>query len=99
MEYLHGQKPPRIHRDLKTANLLVDDNWTVKVADFGCSKVLKEEGRAMQPKKGKRNPIESEKDSLLAEDRVTVWHIGTLYWSAPEVLLRRAYGTPADVYR
>ena len=55
MEYLHGQKPPRIHRDLKTANLLVDDNWTVKVADFGCSKVLKEEGRAMQPKKGKKS--------------------------------------------
>jgi len=31
-----------IHRDLKSHNLLVDEEWTVKVADFGYSKVLGE---------------------------------------------------------
>eukprot|EP00300_Choanocystis_sp_HF-7_P015860 c19203_g1_i4.p2 GENE.c19203_g1_i4~~c19203_g1_i4.p2 ORF type:complete len:208 (+),score=38.85 c19203_g1_i4:427-1050(+) len=35
MAYLHGNKPPIIHRDLKSLNLLVDDNWTVKITDFG----------------------------------------------------------------
>lgn len=38
MSYLHSFQPPIIHRDLKTHNLLVDDHWNVKVADFGLSR-------------------------------------------------------------
>eukprot|EP00008_Paramoeba_atlantica_P009178 CAMPEP_0201482664 /NCGR_PEP_ID=MMETSP0151_2-20130828/6929_1 /ASSEMBLY_ACC=CAM_ASM_000257 /TAXON_ID=200890 /ORGANISM="Paramoeba atlantica, Strain 621/1 / CCAP 1560/9" /LENGTH=181 /DNA_ID=CAMNT_0047865449 /DNA_START=530 /DNA_END=1075 /DNA_ORIENTATION=+ len=38
MEYLHSQSPPVVHRDLKSLNLLVADDFTVKVADFGLSK-------------------------------------------------------------
>lgn len=37
MNYLHRRNPPIIHRDLKSSNLLVDKNWTVKVGDFGLS--------------------------------------------------------------
>eukprot|EP00656_Telonema_subtile_P039853 TRINITY_DN44935_c0_g1_i1.p1 TRINITY_DN44935_c0_g1~~TRINITY_DN44935_c0_g1_i1.p1 ORF type:complete len:327 (+),score=62.96 TRINITY_DN44935_c0_g1_i1:75-1055(+) len=36
MAYLHSQGV--LHRDLKTLNLLIDDNWCVKVADFGTSR-------------------------------------------------------------
>ena len=39
MNYLHQQKPPIIHRDLKTHNLLVDRHWQVKVCDFGLSRI------------------------------------------------------------
>lgn len=39
MEYLHNCKPMLVHRDLKSPNLLVDRDWTVKVCDFGMSKV------------------------------------------------------------
>ncbi|MCL7033660.1 hypothetical protein MKW94_027581 [Papaver nudicaule] len=38
MNYLHHRNPPIVHRDLKSTNLLVDKNWTVKVGDFGLSK-------------------------------------------------------------
>eukprot|EP01128_Nolandella_sp_AFSM9_P003185 TRINITY_DN1371_c0_g1_i2.p1 TRINITY_DN1371_c0_g1~~TRINITY_DN1371_c0_g1_i2.p1 ORF type:complete len:1233 (-),score=220.28 TRINITY_DN1371_c0_g1_i2:114-3776(-) len=41
MDYLHAQG--LIHRDLKSDNVLVDSQWTLKVADFGLSKFIKDE--------------------------------------------------------
>ncbi|KAM7263566.1 hypothetical protein ACFE04_001249 [Oxalis oulophora] len=38
MDYLHQITPPIVHRDLKSPNLLVDNNYTVKVCDFGLSR-------------------------------------------------------------
>ena len=39
MAYLHACRPPIIHRDLKSMNCLVNENWRVKVSDFGLSRV------------------------------------------------------------
>jgi hypothetical protein len=33
INYLHCLDPPIVHWDLKSPNLLVDKNWTVKVND------------------------------------------------------------------
>ncbi|KDO46099.1 hypothetical protein CISIN_1g005247mg [Citrus sinensis] len=38
MNYLHQRRPPIVHRDLKSPNLLVDSTYTVKVCDFGLSR-------------------------------------------------------------
>ncbi|CAA7018121.1 unnamed protein product [Microthlaspi erraticum] len=39
LEYLHiGCTPPMVHRDVKTANILLDENLKAKLADFGLSR-------------------------------------------------------------
>lgn len=42
MNYLHQRKI--LHRDLKAANLLIDEHGTVKIADFGVARLLDTEG-------------------------------------------------------
>ena len=39
MEYLHLNNIG--HLDIKTENLLIDKNYDIKIADFGCSKPTK----------------------------------------------------------
>lgn len=47
MEYMHGQQPPVLHRDLKGANVLLTGDMTPKLADFGLSRALENDEQTM----------------------------------------------------
>jgi len=53
MAYLHSLRPPIVHRDLKSTNLLVDKEWFTKIADFGLSKASS--GQSMNSRMGSLN--------------------------------------------
>lgn len=97
MSYLHGVAPPVIHRDLKTANLLVDHNWKVKVADFGVAKMIKDIDYMVSVlsnslvnmttvEAAKRANEEGEKSPLLHRqaEQYNTTCAGSLRWCAPE---------------
>ncbi|GAA5852405.1 hypothetical protein JCM8547_006770 [Rhodosporidiobolus lusitaniae] len=85
--YLHSNG--WIHRDLKAANLLVDEDGTVLLADFGVSSSLFPEGTARpEAKEGVTAPTLAPRKSF----------VGTPCWMAPEVVERREYDSKADIW-
>ncbi|CAH9120476.1 unnamed protein product [Cuscuta epithymum] len=81
MNYLHHLNPPLIHRDLKSSNLLVDKNWTVKVGDFGLSRLKHE--TYLTTKTGKGTPQWMAPEVLRNEpsdEKADVYSFGVILW-------------------
>ncbi|KAJ0980584.1 hypothetical protein J5N97_008839 [Dioscorea zingiberensis] len=81
MNYLHHRNPPIIHRDLKSSNLLVDKNWTVKVGDFGLSRLKNE--TYFSTKTGKGTPQWMAPEVLRNEhsdEKSDVYSYGVVLW-------------------
>ncbi|KAG2727190.1 hypothetical protein I3843_01G142600 [Carya illinoinensis] len=51
--HLHGLRPPLVHKNFKTANVLVDENFIAKVSDAGISRLLEKIEEAGQKHQGR----------------------------------------------
>ncbi|KAI5073670.1 hypothetical protein GOP47_0011683 [Adiantum capillus-veneris] len=81
MNYLHHRNPPIVHRDLKSSNLLVDKNWTVKVGDFGLSRM--KHATYLTSKSGKGTPQWMAPEVLRNEpsnEKSDVYSFGVILW-------------------
>ncbi|KAF8093271.1 hypothetical protein N665_0385s0019 [Sinapis alba] len=81
MNYLHCCSPPIVHRDLKSSNLLVDRNLTVKVGDFGLSRVKHE--TYLTTKSGKGTPQWMAPEVLRnesADEKSDIYSFGVVLW-------------------
>ncbi|KAG2621889.1 hypothetical protein PVAP13_3NG300100 [Panicum virgatum] len=53
LEYIHEHTVPvYIHRDIKSANILIDKNYRAKVADFGLTKLIEVGNTSLPPTHG-----------------------------------------------
>lgn len=80
MAYLHSGNPPVLHRDLKSANLLLDESYTAKVCDFGLSR-LKAQARSMT---GNCGTVQWMAPEVLAnqkyDEKADVFSYGIILW-------------------
>ncbi|KLO13533.1 Pkinase-domain-containing protein [Schizopora paradoxa] len=85
LSYLHDRDI--IHRDIKGANILVDNKGGIKISDFGISKKVEEiPSPLLVPQalaKGGRN-----RESFK----------GTVFWMAPEAVQQKSYTRKADIW-
>jgi hypothetical protein len=96
LNFLHTLTPPRIHRDVKSANLLVSGKWVVKVADFGLGRQIVPQH--MQHSKNFPSKRSSILNPLLGTTNNFTHKVGTAKWRAPELSTTEDYGTSIDVY-
>ncbi|EHA50924.1 STE/STE11 protein kinase [Pyricularia oryzae 70-15] len=80
LSYLHEREI--IHRDIKGANILVDNKGTIKISDFGISKKIEATNLLNGANNNKHRP------SLQ----------GSVFWMAPEVVKQTSYTRKADIW-
>jgi serine/threonine protein kinase len=98
MSWLHGSEPKIIHHDLKPSNLLVGENNSIKICDFGLSVSVSDSnpitspyfiGTNVSPQRLKYADSKLRNESFVGSD----------LYMAPEIYRTQEFDETIDVYR
>ena len=90
IEYMHSRNNTILHRDIKSSNILLDDNLHCKLCDFGMSKYYDIE------KKIKTQNEEGNNNNMTTNYQTNSQ--STLFWMSPEYLCDGIINEKSDIY-
>uniref|UniRef100_A0A7S4L6L4 Protein kinase domain-containing protein n=2 Tax=Paramoeba aestuarina TaxID=180227 RepID=A0A7S4L6L4_9EUKA len=94
LQALHGWVPSIVHRDMKSQNILVTQNYQLKIADFGTARF------AVQDKEREcrgTSPTQGKKKGYRRYDTFTQVR-GTYSYMSPEIRFRQPVTVKSDIY-
>ena len=89
VEYMHTRLHTILHRDIKSSNILLDDNFHCKLSDFGMSKYYYND---------KDVKIKNEESNNNMNTNYQTNSQSTLFWMSPEYLCDGIINEKSDIY-
>jgi len=101
LQALHNNVPQILHRDLKTLNLLVNQEWRIKLCDFGLSRFATPENlKTMQQMRGTFAYCDPEVyNGGIFCSASDIYSLGVILWEIVNRVIKGKYEQPYAEYK
>ncbi|CAK4080995.1 unnamed protein product [Aphanomyces euteiches] len=96
LKYVHSANV--IHRDMKPANILVNEDCSLKICDFGLARVVDETILKAEPISPTYRDKTGNNPNMPKFQRQLTKHVVTRWYRAPELILLQDYGYGVDMW-